>query len=71
MDHHHIEYNSKLNAALNDTDFLKRIDNNQNRAREFIQAIANNSLSDNQITINKFVVEFVNYNLESIPCQFD
>ena len=51
VDHHHIEYNSKLNAALNDTDFLKRIDNNQNRAREFIQAIANNSLSDNQITI--------------------
>ena len=50
VDRHHIEYDSKLNAALNDAAFLRMIDNNQDRAREFLQAIANNSLSDVQIT---------------------
>ncbi len=51
VDRHHIEYDSKLNAALNDAAFLRIIDNNQDRAREFLQAIANNSLSEAQITI--------------------
>ena len=51
IDRHHIEYDSKLNEALNDAAFLRIIDNNQDRAREFLQAIANNSLSDAQITI--------------------
>ena len=51
VDRHHIEYDSKLNEALNDAAFLRIIDNNQDRAREFLQAIANNSLSDAQITI--------------------
>ena len=51
VDIHHIEYDSKLNAALQDAAFLRIIDNNQDRAREFLQAIANNSLSDAQITV--------------------
>lgn len=51
VDTHHIEYDSKLNEALQDAAFLRIIDNNQDRAREFLQAIANNSLSDAQITI--------------------
>ena len=51
VDRHHIEYDSKLNEALQDAAFLRIIDNNQDKAREFLQAIANNSLSDAQITI--------------------
>ena len=51
VDIHHIEYDSRLNEALQDAAFLRIIDNNQDRAREFLQAIANNSLSDAQITI--------------------
>ena len=51
VDNHHIEYDSKLNEALQNTAFLRIIDNNQNVAREFLQAIANNSLTDSQITI--------------------
>jgi hypothetical protein len=51
VDNHHIEYDSRLNEALQDAAFLRIIDNNQDRAREFLQAIANNSLSDAQITI--------------------
>ena len=51
VDSRHVEYDSKLNEALQDTAFLRIIDNNQDRAREFLQAIANNSLSDAQITI--------------------
>ena len=49
VDKHHKEYDSKLNEALHDTAFLRIIDNNQDNAREFLQAIANNSLTDNQI----------------------
>jgi hypothetical protein len=51
VDRHHIEYDSTLNEALQDAAFLRIIDNNQDKAREFLQAIANNSLSDAQITI--------------------
>ena len=47
----HIKYNIKLNEALQDTAFLRTIDNNQNVAREILQWIANNSLSDSQIII--------------------
>jgi hypothetical protein len=49
VDRHHIEYDSKLNAVLSDAAFLRVMDNNQDRAREFLQGIANNSLSDAQI----------------------
>ena len=53
IDTHHNEYDSKLNEALNDAAFLRIIDNNQDRARAFLQAIANNSLSNQQITFCK------------------
>ena len=51
VDRHHIEYDSKLNEALKEAALLRVFDNNQDRVREFLQGIANNSLSDNQITI--------------------
>jgi len=50
IDSRHIAYDAKLNEALSDADFLRIIDNNQDVARQFLQAIANNSLSDSQIT---------------------
>ena len=50
VDAHHNEYDSRLNDALKDAALLRIIDNNQDKAREFLQAIANNSLSDQQIT---------------------
>ena len=50
VDKKHNNYDAKLNEALKDTALLSIIDNNQDRAREFLQAIANNSLSDQQIT---------------------
>ena len=49
VDSHHIEYDSKLNTVLRDAAFLRIMDNKKDRAREFLQGIANNSLSDAQI----------------------
>jgi len=40
----------KLNNALEEAVFLRIIDNNQDITRQFLQAIASNSLSDAQIT---------------------
>ena len=47
----HNRYDAKLNEALQDTAFLRIIDNNQDASREILQWIANNSLSDSQIVI--------------------
>ena len=49
VDNRHASYDSKLNEALRDSEFLHTIDNNQDRAKEFLQSIVNNSLSDSQI----------------------
>ena len=51
VDETHNKYNKRLNEALKDKAFLSIIDNNQNVAREILQWIADNSLSDSQIMI--------------------
>ena len=64
VDRHYNEYNSKLKEALNDAAFLRIIDNNQDAAREFLQGIANNSLTDTQI-------EFCQLHMNQLAPYFD
>lgn len=51
VDKNHNNYDARLNEALQDAAFLHTIDNNQDRAREVLQAIANNTVSDQQIIL--------------------
>ena len=51
VDQNHNNYDARLNEALQDAAFLSTIDNNQDVARQILQWIANNSLSDQQIVI--------------------
>ena len=50
IDANHIDYDRRLNEALMDAAFLRIFDNNQDAARSLLEWIANNTLSDQQIT---------------------
>jgi len=51
IDTDHNKNDAKLNEALQNAAFLRIIDNNQDAAREILQWIASNSLSDQQIVV--------------------